>query len=70
MNYFTKEDLDSILSWANVYTEFGTSWTYKLHKSLIDRILFMIDNYCDHHYSPIETLNMPLHCLKCGRTFE
>lgn len=34
MNDFTKKELEDMLKWANVYTEFGTSWTYKLHKPL------------------------------------
>lgn len=68
MNDFTQEELQSILSWANVYTEFRTSWTYSLHKPLIDRIQSMIDIYCEHQ----ETVNIGgwvSKCVKCGMKF-
>jgi hypothetical protein len=48
MNNFTKEELESILNWGDVYCEFGASWSYKVHKPLIDKIQSMIDSYCEH----------------------
>ncbi len=45
MNDFTKKELEDMLKWANVYTEFGTSWTYKLYKPLMDKIQSIIDEY-------------------------
>lgn len=48
MNDFTKEELENILSWADVYTEFGQSWVYQNQKELIDKVQAMIDNYCEH----------------------
>lgn len=48
MNDFTKEELKSILDWANVYCESGGSWSYEVHKPLIIKIMSMIDNYCEH----------------------
>jgi hypothetical protein len=45
MNDFTKSELQTILSWGNVYTEFGQSWTFKMCEPLINKILFMINNY-------------------------
>jgi hypothetical protein len=65
MNDFTKEELETISSWGNVYTEFGEHFTFKLHKPLIDKITSLIDNYCMHDEGigidyPAEK------CLKCG----
>lgn len=48
MNDFTKEELESMANWGEVYTEFGQDWTDKLHRPLIDKIQSMIDNYCEH----------------------
>lgn len=71
MNDFTREELENFVSWGEVYTEFGNSWTDKIHRPLIDKIQSMIDNYCEHErLSPTEALNMPLHCLDCGEKFE
>jgi len=47
-NNFTKEELESILNYCDVYSEFGASWTYKCIKPLMDKIQSMIDNYCEH----------------------
>jgi flagellar motor component MotA len=47
MNDFTKEELESILYYALVYTEFGTCWTYKLHEPLMNKIQSMIDDYTE-----------------------
>ena len=47
MNDFTKEELESIIDFAEVYNDFGSSWTYELHKPLISKIQSMIDNYCE-----------------------
>ena len=48
MNDFTKDELESIKSWGEVYTEFGNSWTDKINRALIDKIQSLIDNYCEH----------------------
>jgi len=48
MNDFTKEELETILKWADTYHDFGTDWTYKLNKPLMDKIRLMIDNYCEY----------------------
>jgi hypothetical protein len=47
MNDFTKEELEDILNWADVYTEAGACWTYRLHEQLIKKIQSMIENYCE-----------------------
>ncbi len=53
MNNFTKEELEDILGWADVYSEFGRSWTYKLDKPLIDKIQSMIDNDAEPNDKPL-----------------
>lgn len=47
MNDFTKEELEDFITWGEVYTEFGNSWTNHIHRPLIDKIQTMIDNYCE-----------------------
>lgn len=47
MNEFTKEELEDLISWGNVYTGFSNNWTDKLHRPLIDKLHSMIDNYQD-----------------------
>jgi hypothetical protein len=65
MNDFTKEELESILNWGEVYTEFGHSWTYKIHKPLMEKIQSMINNYCDLVPEPV---SQEICCVKCQRT--
>ncbi len=66
MNDFTKEELEDILSWGNVYCDFGASFVYEVHKPLIDKIQSMIDTYCEHLF--IFTLNdSSVHCHKCKK---
>jgi hypothetical protein len=38
MNDFTKKEIEDLISWGDVYTEFGNSWTTKLHQPLLDKI--------------------------------
>ena len=47
MNDFTKEELESMLNWGDVYSEFGQSWTYMITKPLMDKLQSLIDNYRD-----------------------
>jgi hypothetical protein len=47
MNDFTKEELEQLLAWGNVYTEFGYSWATELQTPLIYKIQSIIDNYCE-----------------------
>ncbi len=65
---FTKKELESILNWGNVYTEFGMSWTYKMHKPLMDKIEAMIENYCDNDWENpcCGCPNSACVCNKCG----
>lgn len=69
MNGFTEEELKDILNFADVYTEFGSSWTYDCHKPLIDKIKSMIDNYCPHD-GEIGIDYPSDKCMKCGRLLE
>jgi hypothetical protein len=62
---FTKDELEDILNWADVYIEFGTSWTFEDNKPLIDKIQSMIDNYCEHDL--YETSALVNTCCKCGK---
>lgn len=69
MTNFTKEELESLSSWGDVYTEFGMSWTYKMHKPLLDKLQFMIENYCEHEKCPNPDCKISKHpnnvtCLK------
>lgn len=63
MNDFTKEELENLVSWGEVYTEFGISWSDKNHRPLINKIKSMIDNYCDHEI--IYDDGLPHNCPKC-----
>ena len=67
MNDFTKEELESIANWGEVYTEFGNSWVDKSERQLINKIQNMIDNYCEHAWmsNPHQNDSM-LYCMKCG----
>lgn len=65
MNDFTKEELESILNWGDCYCEFGSSWTYKCHKPLMDKIQSMIDNYCDHKEQYEDLDYNAMRCKKC-----
>ena len=47
MNDFTKKELQDMINWGEVYTEFGNSRTNYAHRPLIDKIKSMIDNYCE-----------------------
>lgn len=49
MNDFTREELEDILSWGQVYTEFGNCWTYRLHEPLLNKIKKMIDLKEEEH---------------------
>ncbi len=70
MNDFTKEELESISNWADVYCDFGLCWTYKLHKPLIDKIKAMIDNYGEQECQDIRDVNCIGSCPKCGKHHE
>ena len=65
MNEFTKEELESILNWGDVYCEFGASWMYKAHKPLMDKLQSMIDNYCDHECNGEKEIFVDT-CKKCN----
>lgn len=47
MNEFTKEELEELTTWGEVYTDFGRSWVEASSRPLIDKIQSMIDNYCE-----------------------
>lgn len=75
MNDFTKEELEDILNWGNIYTEFGTCSSYKMDKALMDKIEGMIDDYCDHEKEPrtqywAEDARLYNKCTKCGKLYE
>ena len=69
MNDFTKEELETIANWGEVYTEFGNSWVDKTDRPLINKILSMIDNYCEHK-KYIENRMAALVCAKCGKPYD
>lgn len=69
MNDFTKEELENILSWADVYTEFGQSWVYQIHKPLIDKIAILIHTYCEHEWN-YNQHEMPIDCAKCKKDYK
>lgn len=46
MNQFTKEELEDLVSWREVYTEFGDSWTDRLQRPLIEKIQSMRNYLC------------------------
>lgn len=67
MNDFTKEELEKLLSWADVYTEFGRSWATKLQMPLIDKIQSMIDNYKEPCKHPSTNFDEGVYyCDECG----
>ena len=65
MNEFTKEELEDLLIWGEVYTDFGNSWTDKIQRPLLDKIQSMIDNYCEHDTEGHFHVGVDV-CLKCG----
>jgi len=69
MNDFTKEELESISNWGEVYTEFGSSWSDKSERPLINKIQSMIHNYCEHEWFILlaDSTNNPFikKCNKC-----
>lgn len=76
MNDFTKDELENIMSWAEVYTEFGCSWTYPAHKPLIEKIQSMLDNHTDskcNHKEIVEGAyprgNPPKRCDICEELY-
>lgn len=76
MNDFTKEELEDIMNWADVYTEFGNAWSYKQYKPLIDKLQLMIDNYCEHESDGVvwkgnSDNDMPdeFRCKKCFKFY-
>lgn len=71
MNDFTKEELESILNWADVYTEFGLCWSYAVHEPTIKKIQAMINEYCDHESDGLNYLSDPaqLKCSKCSNFY-
>jgi hypothetical protein len=67
LNDFTKEELEDIANWGEVYTEFGHSSTDKIYRTLINKIQSMIDSYCEHEG---EMFDSESHCVKCGKLLE
>ena len=70
MNDFTKEELyslESTIKNMRIYSGIEL-WD----EELLIKIQSMLDNYkCKHErVSPVEMLNLPLHCLDCGEKFE
>jgi hypothetical protein len=56
MNDFTKEELQMIGAWGELYKYgMGLSWpqlcSKKNHNKLIKKILFLINNYCEHKWT-------------------
>jgi len=65
VNDFTQNELEQLISWGNVYTDFGRSWTNKLNRPLIEKIQSMIENYCEHELdNPL--LALVKECKKCN----
>jgi hypothetical protein len=62
MNDFTKEELQDMINWGEVYTEFGNGWTDKMHRPIINKLQSLINNYCEHTNS-----NISFTCDDCGR---
>jgi hypothetical protein len=68
MNDFTKEELEQLISWGEIYTEFGQSWIDALNRPLIEKIQSMIDNYCEHTWFVyIDSDKRVLRCHKCDK---
>ena len=71
MNYFTKDELQKILQSLikthDCYDHLHDIWT----DNLACKVNLMIVNYCKHERcTPVDALNVPLHCLDCGFKFE
>lgn len=72
MNDFTKEELETILNWGEVYTEFGSSWVDKIQRPLIDKIQSMIDSDCQHESDGLIYTSNPIkyRCKKCREFYR
>jgi len=66
MNDFTKEELNLLLYKLGCTECNDTTLRVTLWNPLVDKILFMIDNYCEHEYM-LDSQNMPNGriCIKC-----
>lgn len=70
MNEFTKEELELLLSsmesWLDSYSEHPIYES----KRLIEKIQFMIDEYCEHEAEVVSAstvaIDMTYKCRKCG----
>jgi hypothetical protein len=72
MNNFTKEELKILISWGELYTEFGSCWTDKIHRPLLDKVKNMIRNndaqeirICPNCGSPISIFGGIRHNKHC-----
>lgn len=71
MNDFTKEELEDMINWGEIYTEFGNSWCDKIHRPLINKIQSVIDNYCDHLWAYcFSSDGSSVKCQKCDRQLK
>ncbi len=70
INDFTKEELETILNWAEVYGDFGQSWVAIQLKPLMDKIQSMIDNYCEHKNCESCIDCNGCSCKACGKRWE
>ncbi len=70
MNNFTKEELEIMRNWGDVYTDFGCSWIDKIERPLINKLQSMIDNYCEHKTLEFAGDVYGYDCRKCDRRFS
>ncbi len=69
MNDFTKEELEDLKNCVWVYDDLRDEST---HKELIKKLKSMVDNYCEHSFAIILSVDKGriLRCLKCDREFN
>lgn len=62
MNDFTKEELQNLFFYVQVVPSYHRRDGYN---ALMEKIQFMIDNYCEHDYHPVLGSFQIESCHKC-----
>ena len=62
MNDFTKEELEKI-RWCYVDSKF-------IDESLIKKIIFLVDNYCEHDWQDDPNNGFSWICMTCGEKIK
>ncbi len=65
MNDFTKDELESIWNWGDVYC-WDSHVSETVYRPLLDKLQSLIENYCEHEWRCWDDEYNSRECLKCG----